>query len=110
MFLLTCQGPYTFEIGDTSKFGQYEKGGFMEQIKVPFQTEFKPLSNFFGTKPDPNAILLSDWSKFDRPTKYHSYVQGLLAFREAKGRFPTPGSSVHIRSPHPSSVIQQCKG
>lgn len=45
---VTVTGPYTFSIGDTSHMGDYIKGGFVEEIKVPTVHEFDPLSAFFG--------------------------------------------------------------
>lgn len=32
---VTVKGPYTFEIGDTSKFTKYVRGGLFNQVKMP---------------------------------------------------------------------------
>jgi ubiquitin-activating enzyme E1 len=32
---ITVKGPYTFEIGDTTKFGKYVRGGLFTQVKMP---------------------------------------------------------------------------
>lgn len=37
-------GNYTFSIGDTSNFGEYESSGFVTQIKMPKMLTFKSLS------------------------------------------------------------------
>jgi ubiquitin-activating enzyme E1 len=34
------KGPYTFEIGDTSKFGSYLRGGIFTQVKMPKIIDF----------------------------------------------------------------------
>ncbi len=91
-FRVNIKSPYSFTIGDTTKFGAYKKGGFVEQIKTPVELEFKPLSNYFGQNVDFNDLLLAD--KYERGSLYPFVVQGLLAFREAAGSWPTPGSAV----------------
>lgn len=32
---ISVKGPYTFSIGDTSKFGNYISGGIFNQVKMP---------------------------------------------------------------------------
>ena len=32
---VTVKGPYTFSIGDTSRFGDYVSGGIFTQVKMP---------------------------------------------------------------------------
>lgn len=32
---ITVKGPFTFSIGDTSKFGDYVSGGIFTQVKMP---------------------------------------------------------------------------
>ena len=32
---VAVQGPYTFTIGDTTRFGNYIKGGMFTQVKMP---------------------------------------------------------------------------
>lgn len=39
---ITVLGPYTFSIGDTSKFGEYKSGGVATQVKMPKTISFKP--------------------------------------------------------------------
>jgi ubiquitin-activating enzyme E1 len=33
-------GPYTFSIGDTTKFSNYERGGVVSQVKMPKNVQF----------------------------------------------------------------------
>lgn len=39
---LTCfsTGPYTFTIGDTRGLGQYKRGGWFHQVKLPKLIDF----------------------------------------------------------------------
>jgi len=37
---VTVKGPYTFTIGDTSKFDNYKTGGIFTQVKMPKIIEF----------------------------------------------------------------------
>merc|ERR1719233_1774170 len=62
-FPVKVLGPYTFSIGNTSDFGQYERGGVVLQVKQPKVVSFKPL---------PIALkemepLLTDFAKFMTP-------------------------------------------
>jgi ubiquitin-activating enzyme E1 len=91
-FKVAVKSPYSFTIGDTTKFGAYKKGGFVEQIKTPVELEFKPLAEFFGKNVDFGDKLIAD--KYERIDLYPFVVQGLLAFRESSGQWPTPGSAV----------------
>jgi ubiquitin-activating enzyme E1 len=83
-----CVGPYTFSIGDTSKFSPYIKGGFVEQIKQPCYVKFEPLNTFFGKKISEKKYLLTDYSKLDRPDTYLSFIESILVFREKYKRLP----------------------
>ena len=33
-------GPYTFSIGDTSQYSEYERGGIVTQVKMPQKVTF----------------------------------------------------------------------
>lgn len=54
----------------------------MEQIKVPSEVEFRPLSAYFGHVIPENEIILLDGNKRDRSPYYTYLLQALLAFRE----------------------------
>ena len=43
-FKIKVAGPYTFSIGDTTGFSQYESGGVVVQVKQPKILDFKPLA------------------------------------------------------------------
>jgi ubiquitin-activating enzyme E1 len=91
-FKITVKGPFSFSIGDTSSFGAYVKGGFVEEVRQVKKMSFKPLSAFFDQKLDMERFLLADYSKFDRIDQYHVYLQALLQFREKNGASPKPWS------------------
>jgi ubiquitin-activating enzyme E1 len=86
---ITVKGPYTFSIGDVSKFkGNYKRGGLYTQVKMPKILDFKPLSEQLK-KPE---ILISDFAKFDRPAQLHAGIQALHVFVEQNGQLPRPHS------------------
>lgn len=94
-FKITVKGPFSFSIGDTSSFGAYVKGGFVEEVRQVKNMSFKPLSHFFDQKIDMERMLLADYSKFDRIDQYHVFLQALLSFREQNGgKSPKPWSDV----------------
>ncbi|KAL0434772.1 UNVERIFIED_CONTAM: Ubiquitin-activating enzyme E1 2 [Sesamum radiatum] len=81
--------PYSFTLDeDTTKFGTYERGGIVTQVKEPKILNFKPLKEAIK---DPGDFLLSDFSKFDRPPLLHLAFQSLDKFVSELGRFPTAG-------------------
>ncbi|XP_019188628.1 PREDICTED: ubiquitin-activating enzyme E1 1-like isoform X2 [Ipomoea nil] len=82
--------PYSFTLDeDTTKFGVYERGGMVTQVKQPKVLNFKPLREALK---DPGDFLLSDFSKFDHPPLLHLAFQALDKFRSEMGRFPIAGS------------------
>jgi ubiquitin-activating enzyme E1 len=86
---ISVKGPYTFSIGDVSKFqGNYQRGGIYTQVKMPKILDFKPLSEQIK-KPE---MLISDFAKFDRPAQLHVGFQALHAFVEKNGHLPKPHS------------------
>ena len=48
---ISVKGPYTFSIGDTSKFRAYESGGIFSQVKMPKVIAFVSCSNAFSVAP-----------------------------------------------------------
>ncbi|CAH0547040.1 unnamed protein product [Brassicogethes aeneus] len=81
-------GPYTFVIGDTTKFSKYEHGGIATQVKMPKVVNFKSLTESLEN-PD---FIISDFAKFDSPTQLHLAFQALHEFIETHSRTPTPWS------------------
>ncbi|KAK2789179.1 hypothetical protein FQN53_002404 [Emmonsiellopsis sp. PD_33] len=81
------KGPYTFSIGDVSGLGTYKSGGIYTQVKMPKIINFKP----FAEQLKEPEILVTDFTKFDRPAKLHVGIQALHKFAEAHGgKFPRP--------------------
>eukprot|EP01018_Ginkgo_biloba_P004737 Gb_01549 [translate_table: standard] len=82
--------PYSFILEeDTTKFGAYEKGGIVTEVKPPKVLHFKRLKEALK---DPGEFLLSDFAKFDRPPLLHLAFQALDKFMCKFGRFPVPAS------------------
>ena len=84
---VTVKSPYTFTIGSTVGMSTYERGGLVNQVKMPSKHTFKCLEDALV---QPGEFLMSDFGKFDRPPLLH------LAFR-ALGEFglplPRPGNA-----------------
>ncbi|KAK9124596.1 hypothetical protein Sjap_014198 [Stephania japonica] len=82
--------PFSFILDeDTTKYGTYERGGIVTQVKQPKILNFKPLREALK---DPGEFLLSDFSKFDRPPLLHLAFQALNKFKSELRRFPVSGS------------------
>ena len=75
-FPVKVLGPYTFSIGNTTEFGQYERGGVVLQVKQPKVVSFKPV---------PIALkemehLLTDFAIFLTPQLLHVCYQTMHAW------------------------------
>jgi ubiquitin-activating enzyme E1 len=80
-------GPYTFGIGDTTSFGEYQTGsGVFEQVKQPKVLNFLALNE---SLPQPEFVT-SDWAKMDRQQTIHVGFQALSTFMEKTGSLPRP--------------------
>lgn len=80
-------GPYTFSIGDTSKFTAYVRGGIVTQVKMPKQITFKPLAEAENAP----EFIMSDFSKWDHPQNTQLAFTVLARFQEKNGgRLPRP--------------------
>ncbi|XP_028146852.1 ubiquitin-like modifier-activating enzyme 1 [Diabrotica virgifera virgifera] len=79
-------GPYTFSIGDTTKFSKYTRGGIVSQVKMPKHLEFK---SFKDSLENPE-IPITDYSKMDFPTQLHLAFTTLHKFVEKSARLPKP--------------------
>ena len=70
---------HTFELeDDTTKYGEYIKGGIVTEHKQSKVLNFKPLSQALD---DPGEFLLSDFAKMERPGLLHLGFQALDAFQ-----------------------------
>merc|ERR1739844_392850 len=89
---ITVLGPYTFKIGDTSNYGQYQRGGIATQVKMPTDVSFQPLKDVLS---DPTEhFVLTDFAKFERPAQMHLAYRTLHSFmKDNEGRSPAPWNS-----------------
>merc|ERR1719460_2800108 len=89
---ITVLGPYTFKIGDTSNYGQYQRGGIATQVKMPTDVSFQPLKDVLS---DPTEhFVLTDFAKFERPAQMHLAYRTLHSFmKDNEGRTPAPWNS-----------------
>ncbi|KAG9000623.1 hypothetical protein FRB94_009580 [Tulasnella sp. JGI-2019a] len=81
---VTVKGPYTFTIGDTTKFGKYVSGGIFTQVKMPKIIDFKPLRESLKSP----EFFMTDFAKFDRPASLHAAYQALSEFAVKSKRLP----------------------
>lgn len=79
-------GPYTFCIGDTSKYSEFIQGGIATQVKIPKVLNFK---SFKEAICDPQ-VLITDFAKFDHPNQIHLAFFALHQFKKVKNNFPRP--------------------
>ncbi|XP_048741886.2 ubiquitin-like modifier-activating enzyme 1 isoform X2 [Ostrea edulis] len=77
-------GPYTFSIGDTTNFTNYERGGVVSQVKMPKNVQFKSIKAAMEAP----EFLMTDFAKFDRPGQLHIGFQALYEFQKQKGQLP----------------------
>lgn len=89
-FTVTVKSPYQISIGDTSSFGDYTKGGYIEEVKLSKTFSFSSMSSFFPNVLDTEKVLVADYSKLDRIKQYHAFIQGLSKFKEVTRRNPRP--------------------
>lgn len=85
-FKVEVYGPFTFGIGDTSKYTDYENDGIFTQVKMPVDLKFKTLKESLK---DPD-ILISDFAKEERPMQLHIAFQALSRFLEIYKYTPAP--------------------
>ncbi|XP_041047447.1 ubiquitin-like modifier-activating enzyme 1 [Carcharodon carcharias] len=79
-------GPYSFSIGDTSHFSDYEKGGMVTEVKIPQKLMFKP----FGEALKEPTYQITDFGKVNRHGTLHLAFQALHQFVREYGRLPEP--------------------
>nr|CAH7745176.1 unnamed protein product [Callosobruchus chinensis] len=82
-------GPYTFSIGDTTKFSKYERGGIATQVKMPKDIKFK---SFKESLQSPEFVI-TDFAKFDHPQQLHLAFTALHKYIEKHNRVPRPWNS-----------------
>uniref|UniRef100_A0A3Q1KHQ7 E1 ubiquitin-activating enzyme n=1 Tax=Anabas testudineus TaxID=64144 RepID=A0A3Q1KHQ7_ANATE len=88
---IKAHGPYSFSIGDTSAFSEYERGGVVTEVKQPFVVKFKPLSDALL---DLELLKMNDYGKVSRHHTLHLAFQALHNFVKKEQRLPRPWSEV----------------
>ncbi|KAM7006559.1 ubiquitin-like modifier-activating enzyme 1 [Tautogolabrus adspersus] len=83
------RGPYSFSIGDTSAFSEYERAGVVTEFKEPCMLHFKPLSEALL---DQELLLMNDYGKILRHRTLHLAFQALHSFEKKEQRLPRPRS------------------
>lgn len=81
-------GPFTFSIGDTTKYSDYIRGGIVTQMKMPQKVNFKPMEKSMEAP----EFVITDFAKFDRPGILHIAFQTLHAYVKKNGVAPKPWS------------------
>lgn len=56
---VSVKGPYTFSIGDTGSFGEYQTGGIFTQVKMPKVLEFVSVPNTYTERDLHSTIEIS---------------------------------------------------
>uniref|UniRef100_A0A0C9RUB8 E1 ubiquitin-activating enzyme n=1 Tax=Fopius arisanus TaxID=64838 RepID=A0A0C9RUB8_9HYME len=79
-------GPYTFAIGDTSAFSEYQRGGIVTQVKMPRTLFFKSFEESLKSP----EFLITDFGKFDHPEQLHLAFLTLHEFQKVHNRLPKP--------------------
>ncbi|KAL1478894.1 hypothetical protein MTO96_052286 [Rhipicephalus appendiculatus] len=79
-------GPFTFSVGDTTRFKDCGRGGVATQIKMPKDIEFKPLKESLASP----VFLSSSFADPDRPALLHVGFQALHAFQKKHSHLPRP--------------------
>ncbi|KAH8405459.1 hypothetical protein KR215_000197 [Drosophila sulfurigaster] len=83
---ISVLGPYTFSIGDTSKFDAYKSGGVATQVKMPKTISFKSLAEA-AANPE---FMISDFAKLEAPATLHAAFSALGNYVTKNGRLPRP--------------------
>ncbi|XP_043564560.1 ubiquitin-like modifier-activating enzyme 1 [Chiloscyllium plagiosum] len=78
--------PYSFFIGDTSDFSDYEKGGIAMEVKMPQTLMFKS----FGEALKEPKYQVSDFGKANRQGTLHIAFQALHQFVKDYSQLPKP--------------------
>ena len=90
--------PYTVQIGDTSKFSQYTKNGFLESYKTPVLHNFKSydesLISPVGDKE--HMLMMSDMCDFFMNQQLHFAFRAVRIFQsQHNGELPELNNQEH---------------
>ncbi|XP_068450292.1 ubiquitin-like modifier-activating enzyme 1 [Clinocottus analis] len=84
---IKVRGKYSFCIGDTSAFSQYERGGVVTEVKQPCRLTFKTLDEALL---DHTLLKINDYGKTQRHHTLHLAFQALHSFVKEEQRLPRP--------------------
>ncbi|XP_069000953.1 ubiquitin-like modifier-activating enzyme 1 [Embiotoca jacksoni] len=87
-------GPYSFSIGDTSAFSEYERGGVVTEVKQSIKLNFKPLSEALQD----HQLTPTDYGKIPRHDTLHLAFQALHNFVKKEQRLPQSWSQADADS------------
>ena len=85
-FKIKVYGPYTFGIGDTTNFGKYIRGGYVNQVKKPKILEFKPID---GASKEPVSVI-SDFCKMEESNTIHLAFHATSLYQIKHKSLPRP--------------------
>ncbi|XP_075569577.1 ubiquitin-like modifier-activating enzyme 7 [Pelecanus crispus] len=77
---------FRLEIGDTSSFSPYHRGGLVSQVRLPQVHSYKPLRQAL----EEPQIRVASPEELPRSRSLHAAFQALHAFRGEQGRLPRP--------------------
>ncbi|XP_063148086.1 ubiquitin-like modifier-activating enzyme 7 isoform X2 [Candoia aspera] len=83
---ICVKGKYTLDVGDTSSFSPYQRGGIITQVKMPQRHSFNSLR---ACMDDPK-IKTPDRNKIFRYRTLHAAFQALHNFKNRFGQLPRP--------------------
>ncbi|XP_075288569.1 ubiquitin-like modifier-activating enzyme 7 [Opisthocomus hoazin] len=77
---------FRLEIGDTSSFSPYRRGGLLSQVRLPQVHSYEPLRRALAEP----RIRVASPEELPRSRSLHAAFQALHAFRRERGRLPRP--------------------
>ncbi|CAD8055043.1 unnamed protein product [Paramecium sonneborni] len=86
VFKITVVSPYSFSIGDTSKFSSYERNGIAIQVKIPEKISFKSFKNMINFNKE--EMQYKNLEKLDRSNQLQIVYNSIFNFMKELGRLP----------------------
>ncbi|XP_070594990.1 ubiquitin-like modifier-activating enzyme 7 isoform X2 [Erythrolamprus reginae] len=83
---ICVKGKDTLEIGDTSSFSPYQRGGIITEVKMPQKYSYKSLRDCMANP----KINTQDRQKMLRYRTLHAAFRALHTFQDEFGRLPCP--------------------
>ncbi|KAM6414068.1 ubiquitin-like modifier-activating enzyme 7 [Rhynochetos jubatus] len=83
---------FRLEIGDTSSFSPYCRGGLVSQVRLPQAHSYEPLRQALAEP----KIRVANPEELPRSRSLHAAFQALHAFRGEQGRLPRPRASADV--------------